>query len=186
MSNEKIVALYEVPEAVSGDPYVRIPSEADKLPQTIRRDRQTGEMITLWEEKLRYPFKTKVASRLYVRTRERLYKFDLRLDENGCYFWDGSTTPKITWSILGLSSTSPEGLQASKWHDNLLQFKQEAYDTAKIYNKDLTVSEFRELTTNIYKTFLINHGVNKAKAWVMGFAINFYQTFFNKDWRDVV
>ena len=184
MCKEKFIAVYEVPEAVPGDPYIRVPSEADKSPQTLRLDRQTGEIITLWEEKLRYPFKTKVASRLYVRTKERLYKFDLRVDEKGTYFWDGSTTPKITWSILGLSSTSPEGLQASKWHDNLLQFKQQSYNTAKYYNENITVAEFRELTTEIYKAFLRNHGVSKFKAWIMGVAINIYQRF-NKQWRDV-
>ena len=185
MCKEKFIAVYEVPEAVSGDPYVRVPVEADKLPQTLRLDRQTGEVITLWEEKLRYPFKTKIASRLYVRTRERLYKFDLRLDENGCYFWDGSSLPAWLWGILRFSSTSPEGLQASKWHDNLLQFKQESYNTAKYYNEDLTVPEFRELTTEIYKAFLRNHGVGKFRAWVMGVAINVYQ-YFNPQWKQVI
>lgn len=185
MCKEKFIAVYEVPEAVPGDPYIRIPSEADKLPQTLRLDRETGEVITLWEEKHRYPYKTKIASRLYVRTRERLYKFDLRLDDKGCYIWNGSNILPIFWSILRISQNSPEGLQASKWHDNLLQFKQESYNTAKYYNEDLTVPEFRELTTEIYKAFLRNHGVGKFRAWVMGIAINIYQ-YFNPQWKHVI
>ena len=184
MCKEKFIAVYEVPEAVSGDPYIRVPEEKDKLPQTLRFDRETGELITLWEEKHRYPYKTKVASRLYVRTKERLYKFDLRLDEKGSYIWNGSNIIPIFWTLLRISKDSPEGLQASKWHDNLLQFKQESYNTARYYNPDITVKEFRLLTTEIYKAFLRNHGIGKLRAWLMGVAINVYQ-FFNKQWRSV-
>lgn len=184
MVRKNSMIAYEVPEAVSGDPYVRVPAEADKLPQTIRLDRQTGEVITLWEEKMRYPFKTRVGSRLYVRTREFLYKFDLRLSEDGTYIWDGSTIPSIFWGILGISSTSPEGLRASKWHDNLLQFKQDSYNTAKYFNPKMTVKEFRKFTTDIYVILLISNGVNSIKANLMGFFINIYQ-FFNPDWKYV-
>lgn len=184
MCKEKMIAVYEVPEAVSGDPYIRVPEEKDKLPQTLRLDRETGELITLWEEKHRYPYKTRVASRLYVRTKERLYKFDLRMDDKGTYFWNGSNIIPALWSILRISQNSPEGLQASKWHDNLLQFKQESYNTAKYYNPDITVKEFRLLTTEIYKAFLRNHGIDKFRTWIMGVAINIYQSF-NKQWDNV-
>lgn len=183
--SKKNIIVYEVPEAVSGDPYIRVPSELDKLPQTMRIDRQTGEVITLWEEKMRYPFKTRVSSRLYVRTRERLYKFDLRMDENGVYIWDGSTVPAWLWGILRFSSTSPEGLRASKWHDNLLQYKQESYNTAKYYNEEMTVSEFRKFTTDIYVNLLVSNGINALKAKVMGFFINIYQ-YFNPQWKYII
>ena len=184
MCKEKMIAVYEVPEAVPGDPYIRVPSEADKLPQTLRLDRETGEVITLWEEKHRYPYKTKVASRLYVRTKERLYKFDLRLDEKGTFMWNGSNVPSIFDTLLRFTKHSPEGLQASKWHDNLLQFKQESYDTAKYYNPDITVKEFRLLTTEIYKAFLRNHGIDKFRTESIGVAVNIYQSF-NKQWDNV-
>lgn len=184
MCKEKMIAVYEVPEAVSGDPYIRVPEEKDKLPQTLRLDRETGELITLWEEKHRYPYKTKVASRLYVRTKERLYKFDLRMDDKGTYCWNGSNSPKIFDTLLRFTKHSPEGLQASKWHDNLLQFKQESYNTARYYNPDITVKEFRLLTTEIYKAFLRNHGIDKFRTWIMGVAINIYQSF-NKQWDNV-
>ena len=180
----KNMIVYEVPEAVSGDPYIRVPSEADKLPQTMRIDRETGEVITLWEEKHRYPYKTRIGSRLYVRTREFLYKFDLKLDENGTYCWNGSNICSIFWSILRISKDSPEGLQASKWHDNLLQHKQDSYNTAKYFNPDITIKEFRLLTTEIYKAFLKNHGIDSFRANLMGFFINVYQ-FFNKQWKYV-
>ena len=179
-----MITVYEVPESPSGDPYIRIPRERDKAVRTLRLDRETGEVITLWEEKLRYPYKTKVPTRLYVRTRERLYKFDLKLDNKGCFIWNGSNIPSIFWSLLRLSKDSPSGLQASKWHDNLLCFKQESYNTAKLYNNEITVNEFRELTTEIYKALLRNYGISKFKAALMGWFINLYQ-YFNKQWRYV-
>ena len=185
MAKEKLITVYEVPEAVPGDPYIRVPAEADKAPQTMRLDIETGEVITLWDEKHRYPYKTKVASRLYARTTERLYKFDLRMDSDGTFMWNGSNIPHVFWSILKIGKNSPEGLQASKWHDNLLRFKQESFNTAKLYNEDITVDEFRLLTTEIYKAFLRNHGVGKFKAFIMGVAINIYQKF-NKDWSYIV
>ena len=58
---EKIIAVYEMPEAIEGDPYIRNPKEEDKSVKTTNIDRETGKFITLWEEKLRYPYKTKVA-----------------------------------------------------------------------------------------------------------------------------
>jgi hypothetical protein len=54
-----------------------------------------------------------------------------------------------------------------------------------MYNEDLTVPEFRELTTEIYKAFLRNHGVGKFRAWVMGVAINIYQ-YFNPQWKYII
>lgn len=51
--SEKIITVYEIPESVEGDPYIRTPKTEDKDPKTIRLDRETGKEITLWEEKLR-------------------------------------------------------------------------------------------------------------------------------------
>ena len=68
MSKEKIITVYEVPEYTEGDPYLRIRITADKNPALMRIDRETGEFITLWEEKLRYPYCTRVASKIIVKT----------------------------------------------------------------------------------------------------------------------
>ena len=51
---EKVLAVYETPEPVEGDPYIRNPKESDK--KTLGCDREKGEVITKWEEKLRQFF----------------------------------------------------------------------------------------------------------------------------------
>ena len=183
MTKERIITIYEIPEATSGDPYIRVPREADKAPSTYRIDRETGEVISLWEEKMRYPYKTKVASRLYVKTTERTYEFQLKL-EDGAYLWNGSNICRAFWTVLGINQNSPRGLQASKWHDNLLQFKQESFEQARKFNPEITMKEFRSLTTHVYVRLLINNAVNPIKAWFMGMFVNLWQ-FFNSDWREI-
>lgn len=181
---DKVITAYELPKAQSGDIYVRVPSIQDKDPMTMRKDRETGEYITLWEEKIRYPYKTKTAFIIITRTEKHCYEFPLKMDEDGSYFYNGSNIPRIAWTLLGLNPGSPEGMIASLAHDNLLQHKQYSYDRAKIFNKDITVPEFRKLTTSIYTTLLRNSGVDSFRANLMGFFINSYQ-FFNPDWKEI-
>ena len=177
MSKEKVITVYEVPEYTEGDPYLRIPINADKAPHTMRIDRETGEYITLWEEKLRYPYCTKVASKIVVKTCTRKYSFVLKLDENSQYFWNGMNVPKIFWSTLGMSKDSPYGWVASKWHDNLLQNKQEFLNQIREIVPGYTVGEFRRLTSLIFRQLLINNSVPKWKAYIMSFAVDFWQRF---------
>ena len=160
MVKERIRSVYEEPPSVDGDPYIRVPNVWDKDPKTIRIDRETGELITLWEEKMRYPYKTKVASKLYVRTSKRTYEFQIKL-ENGAYVWNGSNICRVFWTLLGINQNSPRGLQASKWHDNLLQFKQDTYNRAREFKPDITIRELRNLTTCIYVRLLIKSNLAK-------------------------
>lgn len=185
MGKEKVISVYIRPESVDGDPYVRIPETIDKDPATKRPDRETGKIITLWEEKLKYPYKTKVSYEVNVTTNKYLYKMNILLI-NGEYIYNGSNIPSIFWSLLGISKDSPEGLIASLVHDNFLQYKEHFLEIARTFNPHLTVSEFRALTTEIYEQLVINYGVKKNKAKVMGFFINVWQVLFNPDWRKLV
>lgn len=180
---EEIITVYNIPEVVEGDPYIRIPREIDKAPATKRVDRETGKIITLWDEKLKYPYKTTIKYIFIIKTNKYTYEFPLYL-ENGEYIWNGSNIPSIFWSVLNISKNSPEGLIASLAHDNFLQFKQHFFNLAKTFNEDLTITEFRFLTTKIYEQLLINCGVSKFKANLMGLFINIYQ-FFNADWKEI-
>ena len=185
MSKEKIITVYEVPEYTEGDPYLRIPITADKNPALMRIDRETGEYITLWEEKLRYPYCTRVASKITVKTSARKYKFILKLTEEGYYFWNGQNIPRCCWSLLGISKDSPYGWIASKWHDNLLDHKQEFYDEIKQNVPDYEVSEFRRLTSLVFRQLLINNGVPKWKAYIMAWFVDIAQKYFVRSWREV-
>lgn len=186
---EKIIAVYEMPEAIEGDPYIRNPKEEDKSVKTTNIDRETGKFITLWEEKLRYPYKTKVASTLTVKTNERVITFNMKLDYDQrtgeqCFVWNGQNIPKLLWSLLGISKHSPEGLTASKWHDILL-YKKEEYlkDIRKIY-PDMTVGEYRRLTSLIFRQLLKNKDVSTIKANVMAGAVAGWQ-FVSPQWWGV-
>lgn len=186
---EKIIAVYEMPEAIEGDPYIRNPKEEDKSVKTTNIDRETGKFITLWEEKLRYPYKTKVASTLTVKTTERVITLNMKLDYDQrtgeqCFVWNGQNIPKLLWSLLGISKHSPEGLTASKWHDILL-YKKEEYlkDIRKIY-PEMTVGKYRRLTSLIFRQLLKNKDVSTIKANVMAGAVAGWQ-FVSPQWWGV-
>ena len=175
MSKEKIITVYEVPEYTEGDPYLRIPINADKAPHTMRIDRETGEYITLWEEKLRYPYCTRVASKIVVKTSLRKYTFVLKLND-GAFLWNAQNIPRGCWSLLGISKDSPYGWVASKWHDNLLLYKQEFLNEVREVVPGYSVKEFRRLTSLIFRQLLINNSVPKWKAYIMSFAVQVWQT----------
>ena len=181
MYKEKIITVYEVPEYIEGDPYIRIPTTSDKAASTIREDRETGEFITLWEEKLRYPYKTKVATKLFVKTTEREITFVLKLKE-GSFCWNGQNLPRIFWSILGISRDSSCGLVASKWHDNLLYYKKEFLKEIRKNDSYFKVGEFRRLTSLIFRQLLINNGVSKVKASLMSYFVDMWQRISPKWW----
>ena len=183
MNKEKIITTYEIPEHVEGDPYVRIPCTIDKSVSTMRKDRETGEYITLWEEKLRYPYKTKVPTKLVVKTSKRELNFVLKL-ENGSFIWNNMNLPRVFWSILGISKDSPCGLIASKWHDNLLYYKKDYLEEIRKDDPDFTVGEFRRLTSLIFRRLLINNGVRKIKADLMFYFVDMWQRF-SPMWRGI-
>ena len=172
---EKIITVYEVPEYTEGDPYLRIPITPDKNPATMRIDRETGEYITLWEEKLRYPYCTKVASKITVKTNKGKYKFTLKLFEGGIYTWNACNIPRVCWTLLGISKDSPYGWIASKWHDNLLENKREFLEEIRQSNPEYKVDEFRRLTSLIFKQLLINNSVPKWKAQLMFLFVDLWQ-----------
>lgn len=174
-NKEQIITVYEVPPSVEGDPYIRVPNFEDKDPKTIRMDRETGELITLWEEKMRYPYKTLVSSELHVKTNFHEYVVSLILDKGG-FFWNGQNIPAPLWSFIKLSKHSPEGLQASKWHDSLLYKRKEYYKEFKKENESLTPNEFRRLTSLIFRQLLINNGVGAKKAAIMSWLVDVWQT----------
>lgn len=180
---EKVLAVYETPRAVEGDPYIRNPKPEDKEKQGY--DREKGDIITKWEEKLRYPYKTRIASVLTVMTNKRELHFTLKLendlDHKKSFIWNGQNIPKFVWSILGISQHSPEGLTASKWHDYLLYKKEDCLVDLRKKYPEMTVGEYRRLTTLIFRQLLKNYDVCTFKANVMAGAVAGWQ-FISPQW----
>lgn len=181
MCKEKLITVYEIPENVEGDPYLRIPCTIDKAVSTMRKDRETREYITLWEEKFRYPYKTKVASKLVVKTSEREITFVLKL-KDGAWIWNGSNIWVGLWSLLRISKDSPYGWIPSKWHDNLLCYKKEFLEEIRRQDPYYKVNEFRRLTSLIFRQLLINNGVNVVKASVMSWFVDMWQSVSPNWW----
>lgn len=174
MVKEYVISVYEEPPSVEGDPYIRVPRVHDKDPKTMRLDRETGEPITLWEEKMRYPYKTKVASTLYIKTTKRDLAVKLLLDGDS-FCWNGQNIISCLWSILHMSKHSPEGLQASKWHDIFLYKKKEYISMFRESDPSMTISQYRRLTSLIFRQLLMNNGVPKIKAYVMAWFVDQWQ-----------
>ena len=185
---EKIITAYEVPESVEGQPYIREPKNEDKDVKTMRLDRETGKFITLWQEKLLYPYKTTVSTTLCVVTTERKFTLPLLLDADVCnqycWIWNGQNIPECFWSILGISKDSPQGLKASKWHDILLCKKREYLEILREDYPEMAVGEYRRLTTLIFRQLLKNLGVGTIKANIMGAAVGGWQ-FVSPQWWGV-
>lgn len=79
------------------------------------------------------------------------------------YRWDGSTIPRIFWRLIG-SKDDPQFLNASLVHDKICE------------NKNL-VNYDRQLSSMIFREILITSGVPKVKAYIMYYAVDFYQKY---------
>lgn len=183
MKKERIISVYEEPPSVEGDPYIRVPRAHDRDPKTIRLDRETGKPITLWEEKMRYPYKTRVASTLHIKTTKRNIAIVLLLDGDS-FCWNGQNIISCLWSLLRMSKHSPEGLQASKWHDILLYKKKEYISIFREDDPEMTTAQYRRLTSLIFRQLLMNNGVSKIKAYVMAWFVDQWQKFMF--WKNCV
>lgn len=98
-------------------------------------------------------------------------KIYLKLDDAN-FTSDGCTLWKIFWLILGCPH-SPEYLPASLIHDWILEHPE-------------TVHYNRKLASRIFKTVLLNEGVNPLKAQIMYLAVDFWQWLKNfrmRKWR---
>ena len=145
-------------------------------------------MELLWEEKLKYPYKTTFKFKLEVKTNIRMYIFDLPLEKEPdgslSFIWNGCNIPNSLWSILKFSKDSPQGLQASCWHDALLFKKVDFIEQLHLKGIDITVGEYRRLTTLIFRQILKNFGVNVIKANIMAGAVGAWQ-FISPQWWGV-
>ena len=93
------------------------------------------------------------------------------------YTWNGADIPRFLWRLIG-SRTSNEFLIASMLHDYMLQFKK--YLINEVLKNQITVSEYRRLTSLIFREKLKHQGVNTIKANIMSWAVDVFQHYGNK------
>lgn len=101
---------------------------------------------------------------IYVIVRYANKKLYFSLD-NKTFCSDGCTLWRIFWLILGCPH-SPQYLPASLIHDWILEHPQAVH-----YN--------RTFASRIFKTVLLNEGVNSLQAQIMYLAVEFWQAIKN-------
>lgn len=158
----------------------------DKQPQTRDRnispkdkflatkDKQ-GNIITLEADKKLYPFKIDNSVKCTIVTTVRTIEFTIPNQ----YRWNGADIPKFMWALVG-SRYNPEFKIPSMVHDIMLEFKEDIY--SKLTN--ISVAEYRRLTSLIFRQLLKDKGVGTIKSNIMSGAVQCYQTLFNrKGWQ---
>ena len=128
------------------------------------------------DNKIKYPFELFNTIKVTIKTTKREFSFDIPKG----YTWNGSDIPRIFWRIIG-SRTDNDFLASSMLHDYLLDFK--AFIINQCIKEPITVSEYRRLTTLIFREKLKLQGVKTTKANIMGFAVDIFQILNRKSWK---
>jgi len=125
-----------------------------------------NKIRTVEEDKKLYPLQLKdsVIATVFMKDGS---KFSFKIPEKYC--WNGADIPRFVWRVVG-SQYNPEFLQPSMIHDFILEHKA----NFKGQNDLLTLS------TDIFKSLLLQNGIKPFKAEVMAFCVQFYQKNFNK------
>ena len=127
------------------------------------------------KQKKEYPFELQNTIGVFVITNYRKFNFII---PNG-YTWNGADIPRIFWRIAG-ARTDNDFLIASMLHDYLLEFK--FYILNEVLKNQITISEYRRLTTLIFREKIKKQGTNVIKANVMGWFVDIFQMLNKKSW----
>lgn len=148
----------------------------DKKPDVRIRVIDDNEPEEIKQAKVKYPFKLDNSVSVTVITSKRLFKFNIY---NG-YTWNGADIPKFFYRIIG-SRTSNQFLIASMLHDYLLEFK--VFMLNEVLKNQITVKEYRRLTSLIFREKIKAQGTNTIKANIMSWAVDVFQMCNRKGWK---
>lgn len=172
MSKEKILSvLFNV------EPKVRQRILYAKDKNIIVKAKDDLGRMTLWEEKILFPFKLDNDLIVTVETTERTFSFNILEG----YVWDGATIPKALYGLIG-SREDIRFLVASLCHDVLLEEKLSIYyDTLKA---EMSIKEYRRLTSLIFRELIKNYGTGTVKANIMSWVVQTFQATLNRrQWK---
>ena len=129
-------------------------------------------------DKKKYPFELYNDCTFIITTSVRTLTFKI----DAGYKHNGADIPRPLW-WLG-SSRDNDYVVASMVHDYLLQYKVKIYK--EVFHEDITASEFRRLTSLIFREILKEHKMNVVKANVEAWFVDVFQGCFNKKgWKDI-
>lgn len=128
-------------------------------------------------QKIKYPYEIYNTVTVFIETNKRKFDFDVY---NG-YYWNGADIIKPLWVLVG-SRYNPEFRIPSMVHDYILQFRK--YMLKEVLKDKMTVSEYRRLTSLIFRELLKKQGTNTIKSNIMSWCVDVYQHYFNrKQWK---
>lgn len=134
-----------------------------------------GNVISLEQDKRLYPFKIDNTVKCTIQTNYRTIEFTIPAD----YRWNGADIPKILWFFVG-SQYNPEFKIPSMIHDYMLEFKEDIYNELL----DITVPEYRRLTSLAFRQALKDEGVRTVKSNIMAGVVQGFQATFNRgEWN---
>lgn len=146
------------------------------VPDVRIRVIEFGDSETVIESKKKYPFKLHNSITVCVATTKRVFTFCIH---NG-FTWNGADIPRFLWRLIG-SRTDNDFLLASMVHDYLLYFKFQIIE--EVLGQDVTISEYRRLTSIIFREILRKNGTKPIKANVMSWFVDTFQKLLQNTWR---
>ena len=109
------------------------------------------------------------------------FRFSFKIKKG--YIWNGADIPRCFWRLVG-SRTDNAFLTASMVHDFMLENKK--FILEDVLKNTMTASEYRRLTSLIFRQILKDTGTGTIKANVMAWCVQIFQSTFNrKEWKNV-
>lgn len=135
-----------------------------------------GNRITLAEHKRLYPYYVENSVIWTISTNLRDFSFTIPAE----YVWNGADIPSFLWVFVG-SKDCPQFKVPSMLHDFLLELKEYIYNN--VLFKSISVSDYRRLTSLIFRQALKDYGTKTIKSNIMSGCVQIFQTTFNrKEW----
>lgn len=128
------------------------------------------------KQKKKYPFELFNTVIVKITTSFREFYFKIPIG----YTWNGADIPRFLWFLIG-SRTDNDFLIASMLHDYLLEFK--VYMIKEVLGNQITVSEYRRLTSLIFREKIKKQGTKVIKANVMAWCVDVFQMCNRKEWK---
>ncbi|MBR5012932.1 MAG: DUF1353 domain-containing protein [Clostridia bacterium] len=145
-------------------PKVKIRVICDDEPEEIKKNKK------------QYPFELFNSVEVKITTNFRVFKFPICKG----YVWNGADIPRFCWRLVG-SRTDNDFLIASMLHDYMLEMK--VFLINEVLKNQITVSEYRRLTSLIFREKIKAQGTNTIKANVMAWCVDVFQMFNKKSWN---
>lgn len=128
------------------------------------------------KDKKKFPFELFNGVKVEIETTKRAFCFNIHRG----YTWNGADIPRFCWRLVG-SRTDNDFLIASMLHDYLLEMK--VFIIKEVLKNEISVKEYRRLTSLIFREKIKAQGTNTIKANVMAYCVDVFQMLNFKSWN---